>query len=93
MNYDVIWPERIRRQLLDLFAQTAGGTGHETAELNAALTTIEEALERTPGAAGESREGGERILIVPPLSVRFIVAEVERRVTVRAVHYSRGRRP
>jgi hypothetical protein len=69
------------------------GTGRETAELNAALTAIEEALQRTPGQAGESREGDRRVIIEPPLSVEFVVSEAERRVTVTKVHYSRGRRP
>jgi hypothetical protein len=93
VNYTVFWPERIRRTLLDFYARTVQGTGRETAELNVALTAIEEALQRTPGQAGESRDGGRRVMIVSPLSVEFIVSPTERRVDVVQVHYSRGRRP
>jgi hypothetical protein len=92
MNYHGIWPEPIRRQLLDFYARTVTGGGRETAELNAALTAIEETLQRTPGEAGESREGDLRAVIVSPLCVEFVVAQAERRVIVREVHYSRGRR-
>jgi hypothetical protein len=93
MNYTVIWPEPIRRKLLDFYAKSVQGAGRETAELNAALSVIEEVLQRTPWDAGESREGGLRVIIVSPLSVEFTVAQIERRVRVARVHYSRGRRP
>ncbi len=93
MNYDVIWPDPVRRKLLDFYAQAVRGTGRETAELNAALTVIGEVLQRTPREAGESREADRRVLIVPPISVEFIIAESGRRVDVISVHYSRGQRP
>jgi hypothetical protein len=92
MNYDVVWPEAIRQQLLAFYARTVQGTGRETAELNAALTAVMDALGRRPGEAGESREGRRRVVIVPPLSVTFSVLESERQVIVREVYYSRGRR-
>jgi hypothetical protein len=93
MNYEVIWPEPVRQELLGFYGRAAQGDGRATAELNAALTMIEDTLQRTPGEAGESREGRQRVWIVAPLSVCFVVAQAERRVFVREVHYSRGRRP
>jgi hypothetical protein len=67
MNYDVTWPAPIRQRLLDFYALTAQGTGRETAELNDALTKVEVALQRTPTAAGESRNGDRRVIIVSPI--------------------------
>lgn len=91
-DYRVTWPPQIRDQLLDYIVATLSGTGRETAELNRALTEIEEALQRTPTTAGESREGGWRVIVELPLSVDFRVNEAAREVLVLRVHYSRGRR-
>jgi len=93
MTYDLTWPAPIRERLLDFYGQTAQGTGRETAELNKALTEIGESLERTPTAAGESRNGGRRVMIVSPLSVEYVIDDGARHVTVIRVHYSRGKRP
>jgi hypothetical protein len=92
MNYEVTWPGPIRRRILEFYARTMQGTGRETAELNVALAEIEEALQRTPVRAGESRNGGRRVIIVSPLSVEYVVNENARHVTVIRVHYSRGKR-
>ena len=93
MNYTVFWPAAVRQQLLDLYAQTVQGTGRETAELNAALAAVDDALRRTPTVAGESREGDRRVIIAGPLSVKFRVLEDQRRVEVISASYSRGKRP
>jgi hypothetical protein len=39
-------------------------------------------LAHDPLQAGESREGDERIVVAPPLSVRFYVRESDRTVIV-----------
>jgi hypothetical protein len=92
-GYRVNWPPQIRDQLLNFSAATLSGTGRETAELNHALTEIEEALQRTPTTAGESRDGGWRVIVELPLSVDYRVNIDAREVLVLRVHYSRGRRP
>ena len=91
-GFHVHWPEPVRRDLLRFITQTLSGTGRATEELNRALTVIEEALERRPTLAGESRVGNERVIFEPPICVGYVVDLAARRVTVRFAHYSRGKR-
>ena len=91
-GYHVNWPPRVRDRLLEFIVQTLAGSGRETAELNRALTIVEDLLSRRPTAAGESRAGDDRVITEPPLAVEYRVNQTDREVTVIRVSYSRGRR-
>jgi hypothetical protein len=91
-DYHVIWPPHIRNELLRFYSIASSGTGRETARLNRALAEIEEALRRTPLAAGESRVDDWRLIFEPPLSVDYRVDAAAREVLILRVTYHPGRR-
>jgi len=61
--------------------------------ITAASHAIEQRLLTDPHNAGESRSGGRRIFIAPPLAVIFRVEADGQTVTVLRVRLSRPRRP
>jgi hypothetical protein len=91
-GFHVVWPSRVRQDVLRFLTQSVSDTGRETARLNQALATVEEALERRPTVAGESRAGDLRVLVEPPVCVGYRVDVAARQVTVAFARYSRGKR-
>jgi hypothetical protein len=55
-------------------------TARDRASVTAAALEIEKALSVEPLAAGESREGNQRILFIGPLGVRYLVEPEDLRV-------------
>ncbi len=91
-GFHVHWPPHVRRDVLRFITQASAGTGREMAELNQALAAVEEALERRPTAAGESRAGDLRVVVELPVAIGYWVDLPARRVTVAFARYSRGKR-
>lgn len=89
VNYRVVWRQRTR-QTLHALAFIARERGDSSDRILRAVEEIELRLALAPNAEGESREESERVLIVPPLSVRFEVFEAEQAVLIySAVFYPR----
>jgi plasmid stabilization system protein ParE len=80
MSYTVLWKPAAERQLTELWIQAA-----DQGAVAAAADRIDALLKRDPETAGESRPGGTRILILPPLAVHFRVLEADRLVYVASV--------
>jgi hypothetical protein len=89
MNFRVLWPQRVIRELTRayLVAREAG----EADAVTASMARVDESLSANPAAAGESRAGAERILVVRPVVVEYEVFEDERAVVVTAARYVRRR--
>jgi hypothetical protein len=51
-------------------------------QITAASDEIDRRLKRDPAGEGESREQGRRILLVPPLGVKYVVSEDDKLVRV-----------
>jgi hypothetical protein len=91
-GYRVDWPPHVRQDVLRFITRALSSTGRELAQLNRALATIEDALERRPAVSGESRAGNLRVIVEPPVGVGYHVNVAERKATVAFVRYSRGKR-
>jgi hypothetical protein len=68
--YQLRWEESVSRQLLQA---TAASDPDETDRILTAMADVEALLAEDPDIAGESRQPGTRLLIVPPLTVVFRV--------------------
>ena len=80
MNYTVLWKPEAERQLATIWTQcTKRNVITESAHV------IDKTLGANPEEAGESREGGFRILFESPLGVIYTVSADDRRVDVVAV--------
>jgi hypothetical protein len=64
----------------------------DRSELTAAAHSIDDRLGRDPDNPGESRDGGIRILLSPPLGVKFSVSADDRTVLVTDVWSFENRR-
>lgn len=86
MNPRVVWLDAAEADFLRhyLAARAAGLADAFTA----AAARVEQALERNPAAAGESRAGHRRILIDPPLTIEFEVFDEPRVAVVTAARYT-----
>ncbi len=80
MIFTVLWQQRAEARLADLWTQ-----GPDRNAIAEAADEIDRLLQRDPQSRGESRDLGERILFVPPLSVLFSVDEADRKVYVMLV--------
>ncbi len=79
MTYTVLWVPGAERELARLWIDASRGR-----EVSDAANAIDARLRNAPLDAGESREKGRRILLVPPLGVRFEVSPGDR--LVRGLH-------
>jgi plasmid stabilization system protein ParE len=77
MTYSVLWVPAAERKLAELWTDAARRRG-----VSDAANAIDVRLRNAPLDAGESRERGRRILLVPPLGVKFEVLPVDRLVHV-----------
>ena len=84
MTYTVIWSPPADARLAELWL-----AGADRAEITRASHEIDSALRGDPYGAGESRGGGNRIILRPPLGVFYYVNESDRQVVVWAVWHCR----
>jgi hypothetical protein len=87
MKYTVIWQPLAQQALAQLWINA-----RDRKEISNAANTIDELLRRDAQTRGESRPGDTRVLITPPLAVRFQVREQDRLVIVAAV-WRWGKKP
>ena len=84
--FEVRWTGQARGLLADLWSRA-----EDREAVTRAVHSMDILMKDTPHTLGESRSGDERIMFVPPLVVRFRVAEDDRLVTVFAIALSRRR--
>lgn len=77
-----------RRAMRDLTAAylAARAVGRGWA-VTAASAQIEALLANDPADVGESRFGGQRVVVIAPLVVDFVVLQRRQRVVVRSIRY------
>jgi len=81
-RYRVLWKRLASEVQLASFVVQAIERGEDVGAITRAVGEIDRLLESDPQERGESRDLGERILIVQPLAVTFEVFEDERVVVV-----------
>ncbi len=79
MTYTVLWVPGAERELARLWMDAS-----RRREVSDAANAIDARLRSAPLDAGESREKGRRILLVPPLGVSFEASSGDR--VVRVLH-------
>ena len=84
MNYRVRWTKTARAQLTTVWLDAANWNG-----VTSASHQIDQILARNPHSAGESRDRGRRLLIVPPLMVVYRVIDAKQIVRVVSTKPSR----
>jgi hypothetical protein len=82
MTYTVVW-KQVAEDVLTLLWIKAD----DREAITAAANQIDQLLRSNPELYGESREGNERVWIVPPLVVVFEVQDQDRIVTVLSVRF------
>jgi hypothetical protein len=87
MKYTVTWKPDAERELAALWNNAA-----DRQAVTDAANAIDKLLQTDPADVGESRSRGTRITFVPPLGVRFVVQEQDRRVIVFSVWQFKKRR-
>jgi len=80
MKYTVVWLPSALDRLAELWNE-----GPNRGDLSRAANEIDTILAHDPVNSGESREGGDRILICHPLAVYLTVSDDDRLVEVFAV--------
>ncbi len=80
MIYTVIWKPFAERALTDIWTSS-----NDRSAVRDGADAIDSALRNTPYRVGESRAGNMRVVIAPPLAVRYAVFEADRIVEVDAV--------
>jgi plasmid stabilization system protein ParE len=74
-----LWKGRAERQLAETWSNAA-----DRRAVTAAANSIDRMLQTDPQTHGESRSGGRRVLVVPPLAIAF---EIHEQVLVLSVRY------
>jgi hypothetical protein len=77
--YRIQWRRAVSRKLL---AASAKAESTPLTEILAAMSNIESQLQNEPEFVGESRDAGERLLIVEPISVIYKIDHLRRVVHV-----------
>lgn len=77
--FRIRWPKSVNRQLLEASAKADGPA---LTALLAAMADIESQLHNEPEFVGESRDAGQRVLIVDPLSVTYKIDSRRRIVKI-----------
>jgi hypothetical protein len=80
MKFTVVWQRQAEAALATLWTQASNRNA-----ITKAANAIDALLRREPEKHGESRAGSTRILIIPPLAVRYQIREQDRLVVVAAV--------
>ena len=80
MIYTVIWKPFAERVLADIWISSS-----DRQAVQCTADAIDAALRTTPYPVGESRANNERVVIAPPLAVRYAVFEADRIIEVYAV--------
>jgi hypothetical protein len=88
MRFTVTWKTWAQNLLASLWLNASP---EDRPAITAAADEIDRLLRTDPESVGESRDGGDRILFVPPLYVIFTVNEQDRLVTVLTVRRVQGR--
>jgi plasmid stabilization system protein ParE len=88
MIFTVVWKQSALDQLTELWMASENRRA-----VSAAANQIDSWLRHAPASKGESREGNERIMIVPPLVIVVEVHEVDRIVKVHSVRAVTERSP
>ena len=70
MSYTVIWTDTAEQTLTTVWLDA-----NDRAAVTDAANEIDQRLRTDPRVQGESREKGRRILLVPPLGVKFRVLQ------------------
>jgi hypothetical protein len=86
LNYTVIWTHQLLSRITGIYI-TVREAGGDTHAITRAMAEIDRQLERGPLGVGESREFGVRMLVVPPLTVRYEVHDDQHVVVVLTAHY------
>jgi plasmid stabilization system protein ParE len=85
MKYRVRWAKAARAQLTTVWLNAADRNA-----VTSASHRIDQILARNPHSAGESRDRGRRLLIVPPLMVVYRVIDAKHTVRVVSTKPSRS---
>ena len=85
MNWAVIWLDSPLAELARHYL--SGRSGVDPDAITDAMAEVDRRLDTDPSAAGESRSGNERVVVVPPLSVFFEVYPDQRTAVVTRVCY------
>jgi plasmid stabilization system protein ParE len=77
MRFTVVWNPSAESQLSEIWLEAKDRAG-----VTSAANEIDKKLRHSPETVGESRSGGRRIAIVPPLAIFFRVDEEDQLVRV-----------
>jgi hypothetical protein len=91
VSYRVVW-RRAVRQRLDVLAFLDWERGDRSDRIPRAVEEIELRLALDPHGEGESRDAGERVLVVSPLTVWYEVFEASGAALIYAGRYFTPRR-
>jgi hypothetical protein len=80
MNYTVTWDASAESELASIWINA-----QDKEAVRGAADFIDGELQSDPFALSESRSGNERIMIIPPLAVRYDVHQGTRQVIVLTV--------
>jgi plasmid stabilization system protein ParE len=80
MMFTVRWTQRAEDQLAEVWTRAPDRNA-----VTAAAREIDDLLKADPGDRGESRDGGRRVLLVPPLGVVFVVRDADQTVFVMGI--------
>ncbi len=86
-GFSVYWPPPMRDAILKFIEASLAQSWQATAELNAALTDIQNMLAKSPTVSGESRSGQRRVIFSGPVTVAYEVDVAARAVVVMGVGY------
>jgi hypothetical protein len=87
MSYTVTWDRMAENELATIWINA-----QDKEAVRRAADFIDAELRSDPYSLSESRSGNARIMVIPPLVVRYAVQEDDRKVIVRMV-WRWGRRP
>jgi hypothetical protein len=80
MRYTVIWVPSAKAEPAQIWSSAS-----DRATITAAADEIDRLLKLHPFEASESRDGGKRIILIPPLGALFRVYEADRVIRVASV--------
>ncbi len=86
MKYTVVWKPHAEQELAAIWNEATDRNA-----LTAAAHQLDQILKTNPEEAGESRSAGTRVLVEPPLVIRFSVSRDDCLVSVVAVWRLRPR--